>query len=97
MGVQITARWVISFFIIFPFVVILPIFGCLIVAPNVSYLLVLLITLLVMLQFILLRDIIDFGLGRGPLALFVGIAYFVIMMIFSILKTFMPNTNKFII
>jgi len=96
-GVLVAANWIILSACTLPFILLLSLIGKFFVAKNVSFMIILLLILLVEIQFVLIKDVLGYGLGRGTLAFFVRILYLIAMALVSVLQTFMPSKSPALI
>lgn len=92
-NIKIISTWVVSAVFLIPLLLWFSALGCILIAPNVSFGVIFLVTLIMLIQLFVVQDVITYGLGRGPLALVIKIMFYLLMLLVTILKTFMHSNG----
>lgn len=89
--IQILTKRVVEAIFLVPGVIFVSIVGKIVVTPFISFGVLFLITLFVVIQFALAKDVISYGFGRGPLAKAISITFMILMILFTVLQTLLKT------
>jgi hypothetical protein len=92
--IQILTKRVMEAIFLAPTVIFVALVGKFFVTPFISFGVLFLLTLFVVIQFVLIKDIFSYGFGRGPLAKAISVIYMILMFLITVLKTLVSTSIK---